>query len=181
MNPDPPRFVVLAILDGWGIAPAGAGRIVYQDLVRINMSIAEGGFFANKTLLGAFEHAKKNSSNLHFMGLIGAGGVHSNMEHLFALIQLAKRQNFSNFFLHLFTDGRDSAPTSAKIYINQVKNILKREGVGKIASIMGRYWAMDRDNRWERTQKAYFALTRGMGQIVKSPEERVELSYQEIQ
>ncbi|OGM15120.1 phosphoglycerate mutase (2,3-diphosphoglycerate-independent) [Candidatus Woesebacteria bacterium RBG_16_42_24] len=229
MNPDPPRFVVLAILDGWGIAPAGAGnainqartpnfsrfwasyphtqlsasgeavglpkgdagntetghlnlgagRIVYQDLVRINMSIAEGGFFANKTLLGAFEHAKKNSSNLHFMGLIGAGGVHSNMEHLFALIQLAKRQNFSNFFLHLFTDGRDSAPTSAKIYINQIKNILKREGAGKIASVMGRYWAMDRDYRWERTQKAYVALTKGMGQIVKTPEEAIELSYQE--
>ena len=229
MNPDLPRFVVLTILDGWGIAPEGpgnaiaqakkpnfnrfwvsyphtqlsasgeavglpkgeagntetghlnlgAGRIVYQDLVRLNMAIAEGTFFSNEVLIGAFNHAKKYSSNIHFMGLIGAGGVHSNMEHLFALIQLAGRLNFPNFFLHLFTDGRDSAPTSAKIYINQVKNILKREGVGKIASIMGRYWAMDRDNRWERTQKAYFALTRGMGQIVKSPEEAIELSYQE--
>lgn len=229
MNPDSPRFVVLAILDGWGIAPSGAGnaisqaktpnfnrfwvsyphtqlsasgesvglpkgeagntetghlnlgagRIVYQDLVRINLSIAEGTFFSNKALLEAFEHAKKNSSNVHFIGLIGAGGVHSNMEHLFALIQLAGRLKFPNFYLHLFTDGRDSAPTSAKTYINQVKSILKREGVGKIASIMGRYWAMDRDSRWERTQKAYFALTKGMGQIVKTAEEAIELSYQE--
>jgi len=157
----------------------GAGRIVYQDLVRINMSIAEGAFFSNEVLIGAFEHAKKNSSNVHFMGLIGAGGVHSNIEHLFALIQLASRLKFPNFFLHLFTDGRDSSPSSAKTYVNQVKNILKREGVGKIASLMGRYWAMDRDYRWERTQKAYLALTRGMGQIVKTPEEAIELSYQE--
>lgn len=229
MNSDVPRFVVLTILDGWGIGPAGAGnaitqaktpnfnrlwvsyphtqllasgeavglpkgeagntetghlnlgagRIVYQDLVRINMSIAEGGFFSNKVLLGAFEHAKKYSSNVHFMGLVGAGGVHSNMEHLMGLIQMASKLKFPNFYLHLFTDGRDSPPTSARTYVNQVKTILKREGVGQIASIMGRYWAMDRDSRWERTKRAYFALTQGMAQIVKSAEEAIDLSYQE--
>ncbi len=221
------KFVIICVLDGWGIAPPGpgnavslaktpnmdrlwasyphtqlkasgesvglprgeagntetghlnigAGRIVYQDLERINMSIADGSFFENKVLLGAFEHARRNNSRLHLMGLIGAGGVHSNLDHLFALIQLAKKQNFSNVFLHLFTDGRDSPPTASKTYINQIRGVIKREGVGIIASIMGRYWAMDRDRRWDRTAKAYFALTTGKGQLVKTPEEAIENSY----
>jgi len=221
------KFVIICVLDGWGIAPPGpgnavslaktpnmdrlwasyphtqlkasgesvglprgeagntetghlnigAGRIVYQDLERINMSIADGSFFENKVLLGAFEHARRNNSRLHLMGLIGAGGVHSNLDHLFALIQLAKKQNFSNVFLHLFTDGRDSPPTASKTYINQIRGVIKREGVGTIASIMGRYWAMDRDRRWDRTAKAYFALTAGKGQLVKTPEEAIENSY----
>ncbi|MCJ7614425.1 2,3-bisphosphoglycerate-independent phosphoglycerate mutase, partial [Candidatus Bathyarchaeota archaeon] len=221
------KFVVLAILDGWGIAPPGpgnavtlaktpnmdrlwasyphtqlnasgeavglprgdagntetghlnlgAGRIVYQDLERINMAIADGSFFNNKVFLDAFDHARKNNSNLHLMGLIGAGGVHSNLGHLIALIQLAKKQNYSNVFLHLFTDGRDSPPTASLSYINQLREVIKREGVGTIASIMGRYWAMDRDRRWDRTEKAYLALTKGQGQLVKTPEEAIELSY----
>ena len=223
-----PKFVILTVLDGWGIsAPSagneislantininrytssyphtqisasgesvglpqgeagntetghlnlGAGRIVYQDLMRINMAIAEGTFFKNKTLLDAIEHAKKNNSSLHLMGLIGAGGVHSNIEHLFALIQLCARNNFNKVYLHLFTDGRDSPPTSAKIYIERIKEVCKRENVGQIASIMGRYWAMDRDHRWDRTAKAYFALTRGIGELVKTPEEAIDMSYQ---
>lgn len=223
-----PKFVILVVLDGWGIsAPSagnaislantininrymssyphtqisasgesvglphgeagntetghlnlGAGRIVYQDLMRINMSIAEGTFFQNETLLGAIEHAKKNNSNLHLMGLIGAGGVHSNIEHLFALIQLCNRNKFERVFLHLFTDGRDSPPTAAKIYIDRIKGVCKRENVGQIASIMGRYWAMDRDHRWDRTAKAYFALTRGEGNLVKTPEEAIDMSYE---
>jgi 2,3-bisphosphoglycerate-independent phosphoglycerate mutase len=157
----------------------GAGRIVYQDLARINMAIADGSFFTNKVLLEAIETASKKGTNLHYMGLIGAGGVHSNMEHLYALIQLAASKNFKSLFLHLFTDGRDSPPTSAKTYISQVREVIKKEGIGQISSIMGRYWAMDRDLRWERTQKAYLALTQGKGQLVKTPEEAVENSYEQ--
>jgi 2,3-bisphosphoglycerate-independent phosphoglycerate mutase len=224
-----PKFVLLTVLDGWGLsAPGpgnaislagttnmdrfwasyphtqllasgeavglprgevgntetghlniGAGRIVYQDLARINMSIAEGSFFKNPSLLAAIEHAKRNNSNLHYMGLLGAGGVHSNLEHLFALIELAKQQNFDRLFLHLFTDGRDSPPTSAKIYLSRIRDIIKKEGIGTIASIMGRYWGMDRDYRWERTQKAYMCLTKGLGKAVKTPEEAIDLSYSE--
>lgn len=157
----------------------GAGRIVYQDLARINMSIADGTFFKNPVLLAAIEHAQKNNSNLHYLGLIGAAGVHSNLEHLYALIQLSARQSFKNVFLHLFTDGRDSPPTSAKTYINSVREVISREGVGTIASLMGRYWAMDRDLRWDRTAKAYLALSKGQGLLVKTPEEAIDMSYAE--
>ncbi|MDP3994472.1 MAG: 2,3-bisphosphoglycerate-independent phosphoglycerate mutase [bacterium] len=155
----------------------GAGRTVYQDLARINMAIAEGSFFSNKALNGAMIHAKNNNSNLHVMGLIGASGVHSNLEHLYALIQMAKIYKVRNLFLHLFTDGRDSAPTSSKTYIRSIREVLEKESVGKIASIMGRYWAMDRDRRWDRTEKAYMALTQGVGHLVKTPEEAIEYSY----
>lgn len=157
----------------------GAGRIIYQDLARINMSIADGTFFLNENLNKAIEHVKKNNSSLHVMGLLGAGGVHSNMEHLFALIRLAKEKEIKNLYLHLFTDGRDSPPTAAKIYIEKVKEVINREGVGQIASIMGRYWAMDRDQRWERTQKAYRALTLAEGNLVKSESEAIESSYEQ--
>lgn len=158
----------------------GAGRIVYQDLKRIGMAIANGTFFQNPALLGAIDHVKKNSSNLHIMGLIGASGIHTDMEHLTALIELmGKGGLFNNVFLHLFTDGRDSPPTSASEYIKKVREDMQREKVGTIASIMGRYWAMDRDRRWERTEKAYNALTRGQGQLVKTPEEAIEMSYKE--
>lgn len=227
MNLPAPKFVLLAILDGWGIAAPGegnaidkantanidrfsasyphtqllssgeavglprgeagntetghlnlgAGRIVYQDLARINMAVADGAFFKNSTLVAAIDHAKKNNSNLHCMGLIGASGVHSNIDHLYAIIELAKRQNFDRLYLHLFTDGRDSPPTSAKTYFSQLKEVINKEGVGKIASIMGRYWSMDRDLRWDRTEKAYFALTQGKGNLVKNPEEAIEASY----
>lgn len=157
----------------------GAGRIVYQDLAKINMSIADGSFFENKAINGAMDHADKYNSNLHYMGLMGAGGVHSNIEHLFALIYLAKRRKFERVFLHLFTDGRDSPTTAALSYINSLRAVIKKEGVGVIASIMGRYWAMDRDLRWDRTEKAYFALTKGQGNLVKTPEEAIEMSYSE--
>jgi len=155
----------------------GAGKIVYQDLERINMAIADGTFYQNQALLSAFEHVRKFNSKLHFMGLIGAGGVHSNIEHLFALLNLAKMQNYPNVYLHLFTDGRDSPPTSSKSYIKRIKEDIEAEKVGIIASVMGRYWAMDRDRRWDRTAKAYNCLTLGEGNLVKTPEEAVDLSY----
>jgi len=158
----------------------GAGRIVYQDLKRISMAIANETFFQNPAFLGAVQHVKKNSSNLHIMGLIGASGIHSDMEHLTALLKLMGKQGLTNnVFLHLFTDGRDSPQTSASEYIKKVREDIGREKVGQIASIMGRYWAMDRDRRWERTEKAYLALTKSQGQLVKTPEEAIEMSYKD--
>lgn len=157
----------------------GAGRIVFQDLQRINMSVADGTLYKNETLLSAIKHAKENNSNLHYMGLIGASGVHSNIDHLFALIELAKKENFDRLYFHVFTDGRDSPPTAAKTYIAQLREVATREGIGQIATMMGRYWAMDRDLRWDRTEKAYKALTSGEGHLVKTPEEAIDYSYSE--
>jgi len=144
----------------------GAGKIVFQDLPRINMAIADGSFFKIPAFNQAAEYVHKNHSALHLMGLIGAGGVHSSLEHLFALIRFAKSKNLKKVFLHLFTDGRDSPPTSALTYIKQVEAKIAQIGTGKIASLCGRYWAMDRDNRWKRTQIAYDALTLGKGKLV---------------
>ncbi len=155
----------------------GAGRVVYQDLPRINMAIADGSFFQNEAFLSAISHAEGHMSNLHILGLIGSGGVHSNMEHLFALLWFCKNSAFNRVFLHLITDGRDSPPKSALIYIRQVEDEINRVGVGTIASISGRYYAMDRDQRWERTEKAYVALTEGKGLFANSPTEAVKKAY----
>lgn len=228
MNPKI-KFVILCILDGWGIAPPGpgnaitqsklpnynsflaafphtqlnasgeavglprgevgntetghlnlgAGRIIYQDLARINMSVADGTFFDNKVLLEAIEHAKKNNSRLHLMGLLGAGGIHSSMDHLFSLLQICHQQKFTNVFIHVFTDGRDSPPTAAKDYVASLEKEITQLQVGKIATLMGRYWAMDRDFRWDRTQKAYSAMTLGQGNLVKSANEAIDMSYEQ--
>lgn len=140
----------------------GAGRIVYQELPRINMAIADGTFGQNQTFANTFQHVRNNKSILHIMGLIGSGGVHSNIEHLYALLNLVKQQGFTdNVFLHLFTDGRDSPPTSGINYVQEIIQKCEELKIGKVASIMGRYYAMDRDHRWERTQIAYDALTVG--------------------
>jgi 2,3-bisphosphoglycerate-independent phosphoglycerate mutase len=139
----------------------GAGHIVYQDLPRINMAIADGSFDNNEALLNAIKHVKKNKSTLHLMGLIGAGGVHSNIEHLYALLHLVKQQELEKVYIHGFTDGRDSPPTSGINYVQQIMDRCNTLGVGKLASLMGRYYAMDRDKRWERIEKAYDALTTG--------------------
>ena len=221
------RPVLLIIIDGWGIAPAGpgnavslaklkvlprlwasfphgklsasgeavglpkgedgntetghlnlgAGRVVYQDLPRINMSIADGSFYQNEAFHAAVNQVKKHNSNLHLLGLIGSGGVHSSMEHLFALLWFCKNQAIGNVFLHLFADGRDSPPKSAVSYLRQVEDEINRVGIGQIASISGRYFAMDRDQRWERTEKTYTALTEGLGKFANSPTEAVLQSY----
>lgn len=156
----------------------GAGRIVYQDLPRINMSVADGTFGTNPVFIQAFEHANRNKSNLHLMGLIGSGGVHSNIDHLYALLSAAKANAMDgNVYLHLFTDGRDSPPTSAMSFIQQVQDHCKSLGVGKIASIMGRYYAMDRDKRWDRIQLAYNALTQGSSATTSDPIATVQERY----
>jgi len=155
----------------------GSGRIVYQDLPRINLSIADGSFFENQAFLKAIVHVKKNQSSLNLLGLVGTGGVHSNLEHLFALLKLAADHQVKNVFLHLFTDGRDSPPTSSPLYLNQIEEEIKVLGVGKIASICGRYYAMDRDDRWERVQKAYDALTLGIGEKANSAVKAIHNSH----
>jgi 2,3-bisphosphoglycerate-independent phosphoglycerate mutase len=142
----------------------GAGHIVYQDLPRINMAIADGTFGTTSAFLNAIEHAKRNNSTLHLMGLIGAGGVHSNIEHLYALLNLCKQQQLEKVYIHGFTDGRDSPPTSGINYVQQIMERCTQLGVGKLASLMGRYYAMDRDHRWERIEKAYNALTQAKGE-----------------
>ncbi len=155
----------------------GAGRIVYQDLPRINMSIADGSFFQNPSLVGAVKHAQENHSRLHLLGLAGGGGVHSDLTHFFALIRLCQELSFTQLYLHLFTDGRDSPPNSAMSYINQLKDIMQKSSVGAIATICGRYFAMDRDFRWARTAKAYFCLTEGQGKTAGSVEEAISQAY----
>lgn len=155
----------------------GSGTIVFQSLPRINMSIADGSFYDNKSLKAVISHLKKNNSSLHLMGLIGSGGVHSNIEHLYALLYWAKKHNLTKVFLHLFTDGRDSPPTSSIKYIRMVELKIKQYQIGKIASIMGRFYAMDRDNRWNRIETAYQALTEAKGKLTDSYAKTIEESY----
>jgi 2,3-bisphosphoglycerate-independent phosphoglycerate mutase len=134
----------------------GAGRVVVQTSTRISDAIADGSFFANRALLRATTRAQ--TSRLHLMGLVSDGGVHSSLEHLFALIELARREHVYNLYIHAFLDGRDTPPTSGAGYLQRVRELLQKLGFGQIATIMGRYWAMDRDNRWDRTERAYRAL-----------------------
>src|SRR4030042_6390695 len=223
------EYLVLAILDGWGIAKKGpgnaielakkpnmdklmamyphtllkasgravglpdgeegntetghlnlgAGTVVYQDLERVNRAIKDGEFFKNKVLLSSMDYVIKNNSSLHLMGLISQGSVHSDREHLFSLIKLASDKNIPRLYIHLFTDGRDSPPTSALTQIDEVESKIKDRVNFKIASIMGRYYAMDRDNRWERTLRAYHALTLGEGRCALSSRDAIKSSYKE--
>ncbi|MGL5316129.1 MAG: 2,3-bisphosphoglycerate-independent phosphoglycerate mutase [Peptostreptococcaceae bacterium] len=153
----------------------GAGRIVYQDLTRVSKSIADGDFFTNEVLVEAMNNAKNGA--LHLMGLLSNGGVHSHVDHLKALIKMAKEQGVENVFVHAFTDGRDVAPTSALEFIEDVENYMNEVGVGKFASVSGRYYAMDRDKRWERVQLAYEAMVAGKGNTATSAKEAIEKSY----
>ena len=157
----------------------GAGRIVYQELTRINKSIREGEFFKNPVLLSAIKHAKENNSALHYMGLVSDGGVHSSLEHLIALIDLAKNEGLEKVYVHAFLDGRDTPPQSAVTYVKEVDEKLKSVGYPQVASVMGRYWAMDRDNRWDRVEKAYNCLLFGEGGKAFSAEEGIEASYEQ--
>lgn len=156
----------------------GAGKIVFQELPVIDLAIADGSFFTLPAFLSAVEHVKKNRSQFHLMGLLGAGGVHSSINHLFALLKFAKTQQLEEVYLHLFTDGRDSPPSSVLAYIHQLEAEIKKIGIGKITSLGGRYYAMDRDHHWERTQKAYEAMVLGKGGKFNSAAEGVNASYQ---
>lgn len=155
----------------------GAGRIVYQELTRITKSIQDGDFFEKKEFMDAIENVAVHKSNLHLFGLISDGGVHSHQEHLYALLELAKRKGLQNVYIHCFMDGRDVPPMSGKDYILQLEDEIKRIGTGKIATVMGRYYAMDRDNRWERVVLAYDAMTSGIGRIAESAAEAMQQSY----
>ena len=155
----------------------GAGRIVYQELTRITKEIEDGDFFKNKELLDAVANVKKNGSSLHLYGLLSDGGVHSHITHLFGLLELAKREGVENVYVHAFLDGRDTSPTSGKGFIRELEDKMKEIGVGKIASICGRYYVMDRDNRWDRVEAAYKALTLGEGNHAASASEAIEASY----
>lgn len=155
----------------------GAGRIVYQELTRINKSIRDGEFFENETLLKAILHARENNSSLHFMGLVSDGGVHSSMGHLFALIDLAKQHNLEKVYVHAFLDGRDTPPQSAITYLKEVEDKLSKEGLPKIATVSGRYYAMDRDNRWDRVEKAYNCLLFAEGENAETAVQAVDSSY----
>lgn len=154
----------------------GAGRIIYQDLTRINKDIDDGYFEKNQVILKAIENAK-NGHCLHIMGLVSDGGVHSHQDHLFALLKIAKKHNVNNVYIHAFTDGRDVPPTSAVDYIKKLQEKITEIGIGKIATVCGRYYSMDRDNRWDRTELAYNALTSGIGIISKSAIDAIKESY----
>jgi 2,3-bisphosphoglycerate-independent phosphoglycerate mutase len=147
----------------------GAGKVIYQSMPRITMDIQTGEFFKRKVFLEAIESTRKNNSSLHFMGLVGKGGVHSYVDHLYALLELARDQKVENLFIHIFTDGRDSAPNSGTDSIQELQKKLTDYKVGKIATLSGRYFAMDRNDNWDRTEKAYNLMTKGEGNKITDP------------
>ncbi|WHY71480.1 2,3-bisphosphoglycerate-independent phosphoglycerate mutase [Fictibacillus enclensis] len=155
----------------------GAGRIVYQSLTRVNLAIKEGEFYENPTFIDAMDNAKKKGTNLHIFGLLSDGGIHSHIDHIFALLETAKRQGVEKVYLHGFLDGRDVPPQSAKGYIQETLDKMKELGVGQIATLSGRYYSMDRDKRWDRVEKSYRAMVYGEGPDYTDPLEVVEDSY----
>ena len=155
----------------------GAGRIVYQELTRITKSIEDGDFFQVPEFLQAVENCKKNDSALHLFGLVSTGGVHSHLTHIYGLLELAKRNGLEKVYVHCFLDGRDTPPESGKDFVAQLEEKMAEIGVGKVASVMGRYYAMDRDKRWDRVELAYRALTKGEGKAAESATAGIQASY----
>lgn len=155
----------------------GAGRIIYQELTRITKSIEDGDFFENEEMLAAIENCKKHNSDLHLWGLLSDGGVHSHNTHLYAILELCKKQGLSNVYIHPFYDGRDTPPASGKGYLEELIAKTKEIGVGKVASMSGRYYAMDRDNRWDRVELAYKSLVTGEGVQAEDPVAAMQESY----
>ncbi len=155
----------------------GAGRIVYQELTRITKEIQEGTFFTNEALLAAVENCKKKDSALHLYGLLSDGGVHSHNTHLYGLLELAKKNNLKKVYIHCFLDGRDTPPSSGAGYIEELQSKIREIGVGEIATIMGRYYAMDRDNNYDRVKLAYVAMTQGEGEKAANATEAISNSY----
>jgi len=157
-----------------GHGTIGSGRITYQSLEKINRSIKDGSFYKNQELLKAIEHAKQNNSNLHLIGLLSDGGIHSNINHLFSLLETCHQQDFTRIFIHVITDGRDTAPDSGIEFIQMLNEKIVKLGIGKIATLCGRYYMMDRDNRFERVKKAYDMLVDGLGDKYKTANEAWE-------
>ncbi|HEY0604456.1 MAG TPA: 2,3-bisphosphoglycerate-independent phosphoglycerate mutase [Herpetosiphonaceae bacterium] len=155
----------------------GAGFVVYQDSTRISEAIHDKSFFSNQVLLDAFDHARRNNSQVHFMGLLGPGGVHAYSEHLYALLELANQQGVSQAFIHPFLDGRDTPPQSAIPFMQELLSVIERLGIGQVATVSGRYYAMDRDKRWDRTAKAYRALVYAEGETAPDAITAIEQSY----
>ncbi len=155
----------------------GAGRIVYQELTRITKEIEDGVFFKNEALVAAMENCKKNNSDLHLFGLLSDGGVHSHNTHMYALLEMAKRNGIENVYLHAFLDGRDTPPSSGKDFVKEAMDKMEEIGVGQVATVMGRYYVMDRDNRWDRVEKAYNALVLGEGETAACGLCAVQNSY----
>lgn len=157
----------------------GAGRIVYQELTRITKEIQDGDFFENEAFLEAVENCRKNDSALHLFGLVSDGGVHSHNTHIYGLLELAKRNGLEKVYVHCFLDGRDTPPSSGKAFVAELAEKMHKLGVGKIASVSGRYYAMDRDNRWDRVELAYKALTKGEGKTAEDAAGLIQASYDE--
>ncbi|WP_349672223.1 2,3-bisphosphoglycerate-independent phosphoglycerate mutase [Lacrimispora sp.] len=155
----------------------GAGRIVYQELTRITKAISDGDFFTVPEFLQAVENCKKNNSALHMWGLVSDGGVHSHIGHIYGLLELAKKNGLERVFVHCFLDGRDTPPASGKSYVEALEAKMNELGVGKVASVSGRYYAMDRDNRWDRVKRAYDVLTKGEGNQAQSATAGIQASY----
>jgi 2,3-bisphosphoglycerate-independent phosphoglycerate mutase len=155
----------------------GAGRVVYQSLTRVNVAIREGEFERNETICAAMDHVKKTGTNLHLFGLLSDGGVHSHIQHMFALLKLAKEEGVQNVYVHAFLDGRDVGPQTAGTYIQETLEKMKEYGVGEFATISGRYYSMDRDKRWERVEKSYRSMVYGEGPTYTDPMELVKDSY----
>ncbi|MDY3122220.1 2,3-bisphosphoglycerate-independent phosphoglycerate mutase [Suipraeoptans intestinalis] len=156
----------------------GAGRIVYQELTKITKSIQDGDFFENPVLKKACRAARENGKSLHLMGLVSDGGVHSHQEHIYGLLELAKREQVENVYVHCFLDGRDTPPSSGREFVAELCEQMKKIGVGEVASVSGRYYAMDRDNRWDRVEKAYLAMVKGQGEKIQDPVAGIGASYE---
>src|SRR5207302_9272570 len=157
----------------------GAGRVTYQDLMRISLAIRDGSFFRHPVLLKVMGEVRRSGKRLHLMGLLSDGGVHSSIDHLFALLEMARQQHLSadQVAVHAILDGRDTPPRSGASYVDQVAQEIQRCGVGRIATVSGRYFSMDRDNRWERTNQAYQAYVSGTGRQTASADEAIRASY----
>ena len=155
----------------------GAGRIVYQELTNITQKIKDKSFFQNEALLAAMDNAKSNNKALHLIGLLSDGGVHSHIDHLVAILQLAKKNKIENVYIHAILDGRDTPPNSGAKYIDEIQLVIGKLKTGKISTVMGRYFAMDRDHRWDRVSKAYEAMSQGIGRASRTPEEAVKTAY----
>ncbi|MBI3631281.1 MAG: 2,3-bisphosphoglycerate-independent phosphoglycerate mutase [Candidatus Staskawiczbacteria bacterium] len=155
-----------------------AGRIVYQILQKISFAIADGSFFKNKTLLEAISHVKKNKSQLHFVGLVSNGSVHSYLEHLFALMELAKKENLDDFVIHFISDGKDDKPENGIEILGSVMSKINELGIGRLGTLIGRFYALERDGYWERTETTYNLLTRGLGEKISDPVNYLKTSYE---